>query len=125
MHALCRYFYRIALCRHCRIAHDVVEGDDARGARCLPDDALAFRVIDGRDFLLVVKVLYRRLVVQQDKAFSIQRELADQRPRIADRHLMRFAFAGSGRHPRRRLVIVGDGLFRHWNEEVERRHDPL
>src|SRR5437764_14515381 len=38
---------------------------------------------------------------------------------------MLLALAGPDGNPRRRLVIVGDRLFRHWNEEVERRHDGL
>src|SRR5271169_4854582 len=38
---------------------------------------------------------------------------------------MLFALAGPGGNPRRRLVIVSDGLFRHRDEEVERCHDGL
>src|SRR5271163_3868992 len=38
---------------------------------------------------------------------------------------MLFALAGPGGNPGRRLIIVGDGLFRHWHEEVERCHDGL
>jgi hypothetical protein len=38
---------------------------------------------------------------------------------------MLFAFARPRGDTRRRLVIVGDRFFGHWNEEVERRHDGL
>ena len=39
---------------HRRVAHDVLEGDDARRAGRLLDDALAFRIVDGCEFVLVV-----------------------------------------------------------------------
>src|SRR5260370_36679906 len=38
---------------------------------------------------------------------------------------MLFALAGSGRHSRRRVVIVGDRLLCHRNEEIQRRHDAV
>src|SRR5690349_8139504 len=36
---------------------------------------------------------------------------------------MLFALAGPHRHPLRRLVIVGDRLFRHRNEKIQWRQD--
>ena len=38
---------------------------------------------------------------------------------------MLLALTGPGRNTWRRLVIVGDRLFRHWDQEVERRYDAL
>ena len=45
MNPLCRDLNAAPLeRRHRRVAHDMVEGDDARGAGRLLDDALAFRI---------------------------------------------------------------------------------
>ena len=50
----------------------MVERNDALGAGRLLDDALAFAIINGRDFVFVVESLYCRLVVQQYETLFIQ-----------------------------------------------------
>ena len=118
-------FDRAALGHARGVAHDVIEHMDPRGAGEFFDQPRAFRIIDARDLGVVIEVLGGGRAVQQHEALTVEREAAVDGARVEDLDLVRLLARVADGHARRRLVIVGIGLFRHRGGEVERGEDAL
>jgi hypothetical protein len=99
--------------------HRVVEHQYPGGAGDFGDEPLGFGVIDPAQFILVIKVADRAVVLDHSETFAVERQAPRQWPGVVDHHAVRLGLASRTRHAGRWIVSEIDRSFRHRREVVE------
>ncbi len=105
---LARIFF--AALRQYKIANLMVEDDDLFRSGHSLQHLLDLRVIDPLHFILIVKIVDRGLLMRQLETLLVERQLAHDLARVANRHGMRDELPRYSRRSRRRLVRVVNRL---------------
>src|SRR4029453_3507242 len=79
-------------------AGGVGEHNDLRCAGPALDQRLDLGLVSAADLVLVVEVAHRRLVRRRDEGLAVERQVAEQQPRIVDAHLEVAIVALTPRH---------------------------
>src|ERR1700730_7364486 len=89
------------------LTHSVIEDEYPVGAGRGLDQPFRLRIIDASDLVFVIEVLYRTVLPNQGKPFSIKRNRLADRANIVNGQAVRLGHDVGPRLARRRLKGVG------------------